>query len=90
MSHHFEFNIHSLTKGVLTVYTMFCSHMSGVHYQECVAICLFPFEDPYLKQEVVKSGSVQYVNSKSKNNTIGEMLTVAHTTVLRVEKRKRP
>lgn len=54
-----------------------------------MAICLFPFEDPCLKPEAVTSGYVQCVDSRSKNNTIGEMFTVTHTTVQLVEKRER-
>lgn len=64
---------------------MFCGHIFSAQYQECMAIYVFPFEEPYLKLKICDF-LLFTVDSNSKNPTTNQMLIVTHTTVQQVKK----
>lgn len=57
MCHHFEFNMHRITKGVLS------GHILSAEYEESMPVCVLSFESYYLKMKAVTLCHV--VNLKS-------------------------
>lgn len=63
---------------------MLCGQIFSAQLRECMAMCVFPFKEPYLK---VTSYYVLFVDSTIKNITTAQMLTATHTNVREVKKR---